>query len=47
MAFVKDVLDKLQGKAQPERLTRMAKYGMTVEQRLGVSVSDIINWLKR
>jgi len=47
MAFVKDVLDKLQGKAQPERLTRMAKYGMTVEQRLGVSVSDIKNWLKR
>ncbi len=30
MAFVKDVLDKLQDKAQPERLTRMAKYGMTV-----------------
>jgi 3-methyladenine DNA glycosylase AlkD len=41
MASVKDVLDKLQGKAQPERLTGMAKYGMTVEQRLGVSVPDM------
>ncbi len=41
MAFVKDVLDKLQGKAQPERLTGMAKYGMIVEQRLGVSVPDM------
>ena len=41
MASVKGVLDKLQGKAQPERLTGMAKYGMTVEQRLGVSVPDM------
>ena len=41
MASVKDVLDKLQSKAQPEQLTGMAKYGMTVEQRLGVSVPDM------
>jgi 3-methyladenine DNA glycosylase AlkD len=41
MASVKDVLDKLQSKAQPERLEGMAKYGMTVEQRLGVSVPDM------
>jgi len=41
MASVKDVLDKLQSKAQPEQLKRMAKYGMTVEQRLGVSVPDM------
>jgi 3-methyladenine DNA glycosylase AlkD len=41
MASVKDVLDKLQSKAQPERLKGMAKYGMTVEQRLGVSVPDM------
>jgi 3-methyladenine DNA glycosylase AlkD len=41
MASVKDVLDKLQGKAQPEQLKGMAKYGMTVEQRLGVSVPDM------
>jgi len=38
MASVKDVFDKLQSKAQPEQLKGMAKYGMTVEQRLGVSV---------
>jgi 3-methyladenine DNA glycosylase AlkD len=41
MASVKDVLDKLQSKAQPEKLEGMAKYGMTVEQRLGVSVPDM------
>ena len=41
MASVKDVLDKLQSKARPEQLRGMAKYGMTVEQRLGVSVPDM------
>jgi 3-methyladenine DNA glycosylase AlkD len=41
MASVKDVLDKLQSKAKPEQLTGMAKYGITVEGRLGVSVPDM------
>jgi len=41
MASVKDVLDKLQSKAQSEQLEGMAKYGITVEQRLGVSVPDM------
>ncbi len=41
MASVKDVLDRLQGKAQPEQLKGMAKYGMAVERRLGVSVPDM------
>jgi len=41
MASVKDVLVELQSKAQPEQLEGMAKYGMTVEQRLGVSVPDM------
>jgi len=41
MASVNDVLDKLRSKAQPEQLKGMAKYGMTVEQRLGVSVPDM------
>jgi 3-methyladenine DNA glycosylase AlkD len=41
MASVKDVLDKLQSMAQPEYLEGMAKYGMAVEQRLGVSVPDM------
>jgi len=41
MASAKDVLDKLQSKARPEQLKGMARYGMTVEQRLGVSVPDM------
>ena len=41
MNSVKDVLDKLQSKAQPEQLRGMAKYGMTVERRLGVSVPEL------
>jgi 3-methyladenine DNA glycosylase AlkD len=41
MTSVKDVLDKLQSKAKPEQLAGMAKYGITVEQRLGVSVPDM------
>jgi 3-methyladenine DNA glycosylase AlkD len=41
MASVKDVLDRLQSKAQPEQLKGMAKYGMAVEQRLGVAVPDM------
>jgi 3-methyladenine DNA glycosylase AlkD len=41
MVSVKDVLDKLQSKAQPEHLEGMAKYGIKVEQRLGVSVPDM------
>jgi 3-methyladenine DNA glycosylase AlkD len=41
MASVKDVLDRLQSKAKPEQLKGMAKYGMTVEKRLGVSVPDM------
>jgi len=41
MASVKDVLVELQSKAQPEQLEGMAKYGMTVEQRLGVSVPNM------
>ena len=41
MASVKDVLDKLQSKAKPEHLEGMAKYGMAVERRLGVSVPDM------
>ena len=41
MASVEEVLDKLQSKAKPEQLTGMAKYGITIEQRLGVSVPDM------
>jgi len=41
MASVKDVLDRLQSKAKPEQLPGMAKYGITVEKRLGVSVPNM------
>jgi 3-methyladenine DNA glycosylase AlkD len=41
MASVKDVLDKLRSKAHPEQLKGMARYGMTIEKRLGVSVPDM------
>ncbi|MFW6118315.1 MAG: DNA alkylation repair protein [Chloroflexota bacterium] len=41
MASVKDVLDKLHNKAHPEQLEGMAKYGISVEGRLCVSVPDI------
>jgi len=41
MTSVEDVLDKLRDKARPEQLKGMAKYGITVEQRLGVPVPDM------
>ena len=41
MASVKDVLVRLQSKARPEQLEGMVKFGITVEQRLGVSVPDM------
>src|SRR4030042_367900 len=41
MASVNDVLRELQCKANPEQLVGMAKYGITIEQRLGVSVPDM------
>lgn len=41
MSSVKDVLDKLQSRARPDQLGGMAKYGMAVERRLGVSVPDM------
>jgi 3-methyladenine DNA glycosylase AlkD len=41
MASVTDVMDKLQEKAERGRLEGMAKYGIKVEGRLGVSVPDM------
>src|SRR4030065_2821412 len=41
MVPVKDVMDKLQSKARPDQLEGMAKYGIKVERRLGVSVPDM------
>lgn len=41
MPSVKDALEKLRSKAQPDNLDGMAKFGMSVGQRLGVSVPDM------
>lgn len=41
MTSVNDVLEQLRSKARPEQLKGMAKYGIAVEQRLGVSVPDM------
>jgi len=41
MTSVEDVLDKLRSRARPDRLEGMARFGMTVERRLGVSVPDM------
>jgi len=41
MATVEDILDRLKNKARPDQLEEMARYGMAVEQRLGVSVPDL------
>jgi 3-methyladenine DNA glycosylase AlkD len=41
MATAKDVMAKLQSKSRPDQLSGMARYGMTIERRLGVSVPDM------
>ena len=41
MSSVGEVVDRLKIKAKPGNLEGMAKYGMAVEQRLGVSVPDM------
>ena len=46
MTTVADVLKRLKANARPDQLEGMARYGMTVEQRLGVSVPDMRNIAK-
>ncbi|UCH03203.1 MAG: DNA alkylation repair protein, partial [Candidatus Bathyarchaeota archaeon] len=41
MISVKEVLEELKAKAKPNRLKGMARYGMTTERRLGVSIPDM------
>jgi 3-methyladenine DNA glycosylase AlkD len=41
MAAVEEIIERLKRKAKPANLAGMAKYGMSVEQRLGVSVPDM------
>jgi 3-methyladenine DNA glycosylase AlkD len=41
MASVDEVLKRLESKARPDQVAGMARYGMTAERRLGVSVPDM------
>jgi 3-methyladenine DNA glycosylase AlkD len=41
MASVEKILNKLREKAKPNQLEGMAKFGMGVEQRLGVSIPEM------
>lgn len=41
MATVEEILEKLKGKARPDQVEGMAKYGIAAEGRLGVSVPDM------
>lgn len=41
MASVQQVMKKLKAKAKPENVDGMAKFGMTADKRLGVSVPDM------
>jgi len=41
MSSVEDVLEKLKKKARPDQLEGMARYGITVEKRLGVSIPEL------
>ncbi|MBN1139444.1 MAG: DNA alkylation repair protein [Anaerolineae bacterium] len=41
MASVQDILDKLKEKARPDQVAGMARYAMTAEGRLGVSIPDM------
>ncbi|MFC1984560.1 DNA alkylation repair protein [Chloroflexota bacterium] len=41
MSSIEEVINILKNKANPDKLEGMAKFGMVVEQRLGVSVPDM------
>jgi len=41
MYSVEDVLRKLRARARPSQLEGMARYGIAVEKRLGVSIPDL------
>lgn len=41
MASVEEVLERLKSMARPDQLEGMAKYGMVVERRLGVSIPNL------
>jgi 3-methyladenine DNA glycosylase AlkD len=41
MSSVEDVLEKLRRKASPDQLEGMARYGMAVETRVGISIPEL------
>lgn len=41
MSSVEDVLERLKKKARPDQLEGMARYGMAVEKRLGISIPEL------
>ncbi len=41
MATLEDVIGRLNNRARPDQLAGMARYGMVIEQRLGVSIPDL------
>jgi 3-methyladenine DNA glycosylase AlkD len=41
MSSFENVLEKLKKKARPDHLEGMARYGMTVEKRLGISIPEL------
>ena len=41
MASAEGVLERLKEKARPDQLEGMARYGMAVQNRLGVSIPDL------
>ncbi|UCH62956.1 MAG: DNA alkylation repair protein [Fidelibacterota bacterium] len=41
MTTPREILEKLKAQAKPDRVAGMARYGMTAERRLGVSVPDM------
>ena len=41
MASLAEVLEKLKARARPDQVAGMARYGMTADRRLGVSVPDM------
>ena len=41
MSDLESVLEKLKSKARPDQLKGMARFGMTVDRRLGISVPDL------
>ena len=41
MATLENVLERLKAKARPDQLEGMARYGMSVEKRLGIAIPEI------